>query len=487
MKFIPLVFATLLIFSYSQISYLSENISDTTSSDQIDLIIYNGTIYTMEDQDPNVQSIAIQDNKIFKLGSYSDILKLAGSQTKLLDLQGSTLFPGFIDAHSHWIGDRALVGNNTASDAIENVLKSGWTSISELFVNQDRLTELRALDSANDLKLRVNAYMPLSWQLERFGDWYQQYPPGLEYSDHLRIAGVKIFLDNFPSGNLTLWFNQSEFTSLIKEVNDLGYQIAVHSMSSNATDIALNGFGQLVANSTIDVNAIHRHRIEHLLDVRPDQIQKLKYLNLIASFQLTWVNSDWNDYIPIYTSNNLNASNFGRWKDIVDAGIPSMGSTDYPWSEGPIGSIQRVLYSAVTRIGLSNNTPTDYMLDQRLSIDQVLKLITINAAYGTFQENVKGSIKEGKFADFTLLSKDPYQIQPNDLLQMDVIASIIDGNLSYCNSKYTNFCIFSLPQSSSSQFSSSQNSDTATIPGFELITIFVVIPLVLKYSKYQKN
>jgi predicted amidohydrolase YtcJ len=501
MKFSSLLFILLLSCTLSQFLFHTVSYPDTVSTDHIDLIIFNGSIYTMENSNPTVESIAIQGNTIFKLGSISELLTYADSNTKFLDLQGATLFPGFIDSHSHWIGDRALVGNTTALDAIDYVLRSGWTSISELFVNQDRLNELISLASTNSLKIRVNGYMPLSWHSDRFGNWYQDYTPGFEYTDHFRIGGVKIFLDNFPNNTLTLWFNQSEFTSLITEASDLGYQIAVHSISSNATDIALNSFEQLLVN---DSNLLHRHRIEHLLEVRTDQIQRLNDLDLLASIQLTWLNSDWNDYLYIYTDNNLNSSNFGRWKDIIDSGVKTIGSTDFPWTEGPIGSIQNTIYSAVTRNGLLNNTPTDFMLNQRLTVDQVLKSITIDAAYGTFQEDVKGSIKVNKLADFVLLNKNPYVIAPNDLLTMEVIASIIGGTITYCNPIFTTRCIPSLEQpnsqdpsstqfSSSSQvFSSTQVSTssssrvTLTTKGFEFLPIIAIIPIGLLLSKKKR-
>ncbi|MFX0108300.1 MAG: amidohydrolase family protein, partial [Candidatus Hodarchaeota archaeon] len=162
-----------------------------------DIIIHNGEIITMEQSPAQVEAIAIQGDTILAIGDANDILAMAGSNTQFIDLEGRTLLPGFIDAHSHHIGDRSYVNQSTADEVIDAVLSSGWTSISELFVNQERLDGLITLDQQDNLRIRVNAYLPLSWQFDRFGDWYQAYQPGQEFSTKLRIAGVKIFMDSW--------------------------------------------------------------------------------------------------------------------------------------------------------------------------------------------------------------------------------------------------------------------------------------------------
>ena len=85
------------------------------------------------------------------------------NQIKKIFLGGRTILPGFIDSHSHWIGDRDRVGL-TADEVIAMALSYGWTTISEQFVNQDRLNELILLDGEDRLKLRVNAYLPINYQ-----------------------------------------------------------------------------------------------------------------------------------------------------------------------------------------------------------------------------------------------------------------------------------------------------------------------------------
>ncbi|MFX1273188.1 MAG: amidohydrolase family protein, partial [Promethearchaeota archaeon] len=210
------------------------------TSDSPDIIIHNGEILTMEQSPVQIEALAIKGEYIVAIGDENAILAMAGPSTQFIDLEGRTLLPGFIDAHSHHIGDRSYVNQSTADEVIESVLSSGWTSISELFVNQDRLDGLITLDQQDNLRVRVNAYLPLSWQFERFGDWYQAYQPGHEYSSKLRIAGVKIFMDSWYYPSWLHYFSQTELNSLVQEAHDLGFQIAIHSVVDNATDIVLN-------------------------------------------------------------------------------------------------------------------------------------------------------------------------------------------------------------------------------------------------------
>lgn len=69
-----------------------------------------------------------------------------------------------------------------------------------------------------------------------------------------------------------------------------------------------------------------------------------------------------------------------------------------------------------------------------------MELITINAAYGTFQEDDKGSIKQGKFGDFVIMSGNPLTVTSDELLGIDVVATIVDGKEEYCNATSEDFC-----------------------------------------------
>ena len=405
----------------------SQGFWNETTDSSPDIIIHNGEILTMEQSPAQVEAVAIQGEYIVAVGDENDILAMAGSNTQFIDLEGRTLLPGFIDAHSHHIGDRNYVNQSTSEEVIESVLSSGWTSISELFVSQERLDELIILDQQDNLRIRVNAYLPLSWQFERFGNWYQAYQPGQEFSSKLRIGGVKIFMDSWYMNQLH-YFSQTELDSLVQQAHEDGFQIAIHSVVDNATDIVLNALESALDGES---NQQYRHRIEHLVLLRDDQIQRMADLGIIASFQLPWINSDWEQAVSYPVLQNYSHI-AGRWRDILDAGIPSLGSTDFPWLLGTTArSAMYAVSSAVTRVGELGLTPTDWMLNQTISVEQALHLITIDAAYGTFQEDIKGSIKVGKFADLVMLSDNPLTVPENTLTDIEVLMTMVGGIVEY--------------------------------------------------------
>jgi predicted amidohydrolase YtcJ len=467
----------------------SEGSNEIINIEHPNLIVYNGKILTMEESQSEIEAFAIEGDKFIALGNEDDILGLAEADSNIIDLQGKTVLPGFIDSHSHWIGDRNLAEMGTPEEAIESAISNGWTSISELFVNEDRINELRSLDEQNNLRLRVNAYLPLSWQFERFGNWYQAYQPGYEYSSNLRIGGVKIFMDRWVGNRTLLYFDQTELSGLVQEAHNLGYQVAIHSVTDNATDIVLNTFESILKGES---NDNYRFRIEHLVMLRNDQIQRMKDLGIIASFQFPWFNSDWEEDGDVeIRPEDLHL--IARWHDLLETGVQSMGSTDFPWSEGPIGSSIEAIYQIVTRIGQLGNTPYDWMLNQTITIEQALRLITINAAYGTFQEDVKGSIKIAKFADFVILSDNPLMIPVENLKDINVLSTTIGGVTEYCAPENDNLCFgttVSFVSSSTSMKSSTSTSNTNISPLTSPIRVEIVLIAILTIGavvRYKKR
>lgn len=458
-----------------------------------DIVFLNGNVMTMEPDKTNYSAIEIKNGVITKINNSTkeDILN---ENVKIIDLNGKTILPGFIDSHSHWIGDRNLYGYDI-DEIISIALSHGWTSISELFVNQYRLDELVQLDSENRLKLRVNAYLPINYQEQRFGNWYQAYEPHGEPSNKVRIAGVKLFMDNGPSigyKDRTIWFNASELNPIVKEAHDLGFQIAIHSGIDNATDLALNALEIAQGNNS---NGEYRHRIEHASLLRDDQISRLYNMNTTVSAQLLWRTSDNTVNIMNAISDNYTLSLIARWRDVIDAGVSFIGSTDTPWGvHDGVGSSIKAIYRTTTRIGEQGLIPPDWMLDQRLTIEEAIRSITIDAAFGTFQEDTKGSIKIGKLADFVVLSGNPFETSPEDLLGINVEMTIIGGQVMYCVKGLEDVCEGEYKNSATSQtLTVSTNTESIESTGapiqttdYELGAIFVSIGFLIFFRKKRR-
>ena len=196
-----------------------------------------------------------------------------------MDLGGRTVLPGFIDSHAHWIGDGNRVGHTpgTASDA---AVRAGWTSINEQFVDQGRLEDLRALDAAGRLRVRVNAYLPVNFADEKFGHWFLEFEPRHAISPRLRLAGVKLFLDH-DWGTEFHW-DQAELDEYVLTAHRSGWQVAAHTVSAEAHDQILTAVARALAAHP---NPDARHRVEHVIQLRDDQLTRMRDLGMIASIQ----------------------------------------------------------------------------------------------------------------------------------------------------------------------------------------------------------
>ena len=116
------------------------------------------------------------------------------------------------------------------------------------------------------------------------------------------------------------------------------------------------------------------------------------------------------------------------WKKLLDQGTPIVNGSDAPVeSINPLASF----YAAVTRKTLSGTPEGGYEPDQRMSRMQALKSYTIDAAYGAFEEEIKGSIEVGKLADFTILDKDIMSIEEDEILNTRVEMTIVGGKVLY--------------------------------------------------------
>ena len=325
-------------------------------------VILTGHIVTM-DHPSRVPAMAIAEGRVLALGDADDVMTHADDSTQVIDLGGNVAYPGFVDAHSHWIGDHEMMGLGIAQ-AIDAALAHGWTSVAELWVDQPRMAALRALDEAGALRLRVDGYLAMNHPAptgQHLGDWYRAYEAGLAPSDRLRFPGVKFTIDN--GWGSQFWWEPDELTAAIARAHDAGWQVASHTVSTEAHEMLLDAFDAAMAGRPSAL----RHRIEHAVQITDEHLLRIADLDLVAVVQLGGSSSDWileEDYLG-----NLGEDTawLARWRDLVDAGIHVAAAPDAPYTFPGfvptlnVGTPMAQIAGAMDGLGPSNTDPPDWV------------------------------------------------------------------------------------------------------------------------------
>src|SRR5262249_10799886 len=212
-----------------------------------------------------------------------------------------------------------------------------------------------------------------------------------------------------------LTMTQEQIYEAVDDAHSHNFQVGIHANGDVTIDYVLNAYGRALKRWP-DPN--RRHRIEHCTLVNPDLIRRIKANGVIPTPFWTYVyyhGEKWTQY-----GDDKVAWMFAH-KSFLDAGIPVPGASDYtPGPFEPLMAIQ----SMVTR--------TDYKgpvwaAVQKASVEGALPIATINGAWASSEEAIKGSITAGKLADFVVLEKDPHDVAPGEIMQIKVNRTVVGG------------------------------------------------------------
>lgn len=392
------------------------------------------------DEPPVAEALLIEDGAVAAVGTRDDVLALADDQVPVVDIGQHVAYPGFIDAHAHWIGDRDYYGIGSAAEAMDATLSRGWTSISEQWVNDERIAELEALAADHALPIRVDAYLALNAPApggEHFGDWYADREPG-PVADRLRVQGLKITLDN-GWGTIFHW-EPAELTETIGRANGAGWQVSVHTVSTEAHQMVLDAFEAAIGAT--GPNPLH-HRIDHAIQVTDDQLARMAAMDLATVVHLDGAAADWvleAEYLDHFGPDNPGEETgwLARWRDFTDAGLHVAAASDAPWIfpdltlTDDIGRPVDQIAGGMDGRGRANPETPPWALDQLLSAEQGLRAVTVDAAYALGDESRRGHLAPGTLGDVTILSGDVMDATPDEIRAMTVIATIVGGTTAYC-------------------------------------------------------
>jgi predicted amidohydrolase YtcJ len=403
-------------------------------------LVIVGRIVTMSDP-PVAEALLIENGTVTVVGTEDEVADAAGDDVPLIDIGRNVAYPGFIDAHSHWIGDRETYGAGSRAEAMDAALSRGWTSISEQWVDEGRLAELKALAADDALPLRVDAYLALNAPApsgEHYGDWYTDVERG-PAGARLRVQGLKITLDN-GWGSIFHW-EPTELTESIGRANDAGWQVSVHTVSTEAHEMVLDAFEAAIGPS--GPNPLH-HRIEHAIQVTDEQLARFVAMDLTPVIHLDGAAADWlleADYLGHLGPDNPGEEVgwLARWRDFVEAGLHVAAATDAPWIfpnfqlADDIGRPVDQIAGGMDGRGRANPETPPWVLDQLLTADQGLRAVTLDAAYALGDDARRGQLTPGSLGDVTILSGDVSGATADQIRAMDVIATIVGGIPAYCD------------------------------------------------------
>ncbi|MEM5565386.1 amidohydrolase [Psychroserpens sp. AS72] len=515
---------------------------------QADSIVFNANIYTVNDDFGKAEAFAIKDGKFIEVGT-SEAIKAKYASDNIIDANGKTIVPGFIDAHCHFLGlgldqlDVDLVGTKSFVDVVKRVsdfqnekqqdyiVGRGWdqndweektfpnkklldklfpktpvaliridghatlcnqaaldlggitinskfdggevviengeltgvlidnavdlvwkhwpvgytredfanallvaqdlcfdlglTTVDDAGLDQYAIEIIDSLHTTGDLKMRVYA---MASGTEENVDYYLN--KGIIKTDRLNVRSFKFYADGAlgsrgallrepysdKANHFGLLVTDLEtFNQQAQKIANSEYQMNTHAIGDSANHAVLQTYNKVLSGKND-----RRWRVEHAQVVSPEDFDL--YKNVMPSIQPTHATSD-----MYWAEDRLGSERVKgayAYKQLLNAyGKVALG-TDFPVEQV---SPFLTFYAAVARQDLEQFPEGGFQKENGLSREETLKGMTIWAAYSNFEENEKGSIESGKFADFIILDQDIMTVDQNEIPKIIVEQTFVGG------------------------------------------------------------
>lgn len=520
--------------------------------EKADLIIKNGTIYSVDSIFSVHESMAIGKGKILALGSNLEIERKYKAK-QIIDLEGKPVYPGFIDPHAHflgyglglsnaWLADaksweeavamliehqkeyptdwilgrgwnqngweikefptlelldsafpdkpvlltridghaaianskalalaeitgntkisggeivtvkgkptgvlidnaislvRQLIPPTTQSQKEEALLKAqdlcfavGLTSVSDAGTDKEDVLLMDSLQKGGKLKMRINVM--LNPTDDNFSYFLGQ---GVYATPYLSVRTIKLFSDGALGSRGALLLepysdepttkglqldSDENLTSACQKAFNAGFQVATHSIGDAAVRLMLDIYEQFLTPGN-DL----RWRIEHAQIVHPDDLNRFGQLGVIPSVQTTHATSD-----MLWATHRLGdrITTAYAYADLLKQNGWLPNGSDFPIEHiNPLYGF----YAAVARKNLEGMPLNGFQMENALTREQALRAMTIWAAKAAFEEDQKGSLEVGKVADFVVLNQDIMTTFEEQLPNISILYTFVEGKAVY--------------------------------------------------------
>lgn len=301
----------------------------------------------------------------------------------------------------------------------------------------DILQAYKELDEAGELPIRINLmlYLPEDEQQQEFYKYGYKTGDG---SDFFRIGKFKLLTDGSlgvreaallepysddPSTYGGPLVTQEAICRKVRDAYEHGLITVCDGMGDFGIYLALKAYEPIVKEHPEEDL---RFGIDHCQITTEGLIEEYARLHVVAGCELVFVKSD----IEIAEDRvgKHRASLSYNWKRFYDNGCAVAAGSDSPVEDyNPILGIE----GAVNRRDWDNQPPEGWFSDQCLTVEQAVRAFTVGSAYANYEENEKGTIEPGKFADLVVLSEDLFTMDKNRLAEAVVEKTIIGGKLVY--------------------------------------------------------
>jgi predicted amidohydrolase YtcJ len=326
---------------------------------------------------------------------------------------------------------------DAARAAQKYAAENGVTSVQDMSAAPEVFRAYQAMLHKGELRVRISGHQPLR-------EWKRLADVGVIAdfgNDWLHIGALKGFADG-SLGSTTAWFFQPYLDSPntsgipsdelihpeamyanIRGGDAESLQIAIHAIGDRANNTILNFYQRLEKEQGM---RDRRLRIEHAQHLLPSDIRRFAQLKVIASMQ------------PYHCIDD------GRWaekrigperakttyafRSLLDSGAVLAFGSD--WDVAPMEPLLGI-YAAVTRRPLDGSRPGGWVPQEKVTVAEAVRAYTMGSAYASFEETIKGSIEEGKLADFVVLSEDIFHMDAAEIRNVKVDLTVLGGKVVF--------------------------------------------------------
>ena len=364
-------------------------------------------------------------------------IKLSPYESELVSPDGGEIINNCIFIDNAMDPIKSIIPKNSTDDikrwiqtASNQAIRWGITNVHDAWQDPNIFEAINSLIESKELPIRCYGMIGASY-LELISNILDN---GHHVNKKYTVRSVKAFIDGAlgsrgaaliepysddkNSCGLTL-ISHDEFLDIASKCSEANFQLCTHAIGDRGNRMVIDVYSKFFQKN-------YRWRIEHAQMITYKDMLRCKEFEIVPSMQPSHCTSDmrWmSDRIGNHRTHRIS-----RWKTFSDLGLAIPGGSDCPIEDGnPLFEY----YAAVTRKDHDGFPKDGWHPEEALDRISALKMFTSWAAYGEFSEDKRGSIQVGFDADLTILDKDITECNPNEILNTEVMVTIVDGEVVF--------------------------------------------------------